>query len=167
MENLMFVEKPKYFIGYEVEKTRFHGMKTLFIRGDQTLDQVQSQISKLNSQALLHLYFGSSKTHNELWNHISFPEDVLHLLNSGFFVTVEVDAASYIDMVSWLGASVVADPNFCLNVSVSVPQWAIPSVAVKLEPMTPFKEGRGVYTFVADSSRLTTWDEYRGDKKVD
>lgn len=160
----IFENKPKFFVGNEVERTHFHGMQTLFVRGDVPVSEILDQTKTVKCD---HLYLGSSKTHNQLWENKELSEDVMTLLDRGFYVTLECDAECYKDMISFLGARVVADPNFCLNISVSLPTWALDSVALKLEPLEPFKEGSGVFTFVADSSRLTKWEEYKEDKEIE
>lgn len=162
--NDIFNKKPKFFIGTEVEKTHFHKHRTLFVRGDVSLSEILTQLKTADVD---HVYLGSSKTHNALWDNKELPEDVLALLTRGFYVTLECDAEVYKDMICFLGARVVSDPDFCLNISVSLPVWAIDSVALKLEPLEPFTDGEGVFTFVAEPSRITTWEEYNGDKEIE
>lgn len=159
----IFDKKPKFFVGSEVEKTHFHSLPTLFVRGDVGISETLTQLKTVEVD---HVYLGSSKTHSKLWDNQALPEDVKTLLDRGFYVTVECDAEVYKDMISFLGARVVSDPNFCLNISISLPVWAIDAVALKLEPLEPFNEGNGVYTFVADGSRLTYWAEYKEDKEI-
>lgn len=162
MSNI-FDSKPEFFIGQEVERTKFFGENTLFVKGDVSLSKLIQVLSSWNADySITHIYLGSSKTHaflliNEELN------SILHFLSScGYHVTIESEYSDvdwYVDLLSKYS-------NIVLNISLSMNFRLLERVSVKLEPTIPFKDGVGVYCMTPKMENFTPWSAYYEDKII-
>lgn len=160
----IFENKPEFFIGREVERTKFFGENTLFVKGDISLLKLKRVISTLieNGTILSHIYLGSSKTHALLLINEEL-ESILNFLSSaGYHVTIESeysDVDCYVDILSKYS-------NVILNISLSMDFSLLERVSVKIEPTIPFKDGKGVYCMTPKEEDFTPWSAYYEDKII-
>lgn len=72
---------PKFFIGKEIEHTKFYGMQTLFVVGIQQTAKIRELANKHN---IKHIYLGAN--HSE-FNFMQANE----LIDNGYFITIDAE----------------------------------------------------------------------------
>lgn len=159
----IFENKPDFFVGREVEKTKFFGENTLFVKGDISLLKLKRVILTCpDSESISHVYLGSSKTHSLLLVNDEL-ESILSFLNlADYHVTIETeysDVGCYVDMLSKYS-------NVMLNISLSLDVSILEQISVKIEPMKPFKDGAGIYCMTPKEEDFTPWSAYYEDKII-
>jgi hypothetical protein len=156
-----------YFIGYEVEHTVCHGMKTLFVVGTPPLDDI---LKLAKEHDIDHVYFGTSQSFNpkstsyeeyKLWDDV-----ILGCLRNDHWVTLDFDVR-HVEGI--LESSYNEYPRFVPMISVKLPyiNQLNYNATLKLDDLTWGKTNPGVWTHqLHDLMRMdkyTHWDQYTQD----
>jgi hypothetical protein len=159
-----------YFTGYEVEHTVCYGMKTLFVVGTPSLDELLSKAVEANVE---HIYFGTSQSFNpksishdeyEAWDQVIIP-----CLRNNYWVTLDFDV-KHIEGVLESGYNEYA--RFVPMISVKLPyiNQLNYNATLKLDDLTWGATNPGVWTHhlhdLMSKDTYTHWDQYTQDTSV-
>jgi hypothetical protein len=165
-----------WFIGVEVERTPFAGQETLFITRSKFLGLTKSEQPSPGAICQPHIYLCLAD--EDFWE----MPDVISLrslssvklfvglaLGAGRNVTVDVRSD---DLETMRLFSVFrrgpASIQFCLLVTVVIPEPDLLGFAIKAEPEVIFSDElpteTGVYVIDSTAMHFTGWDAYKGDK---
>jgi hypothetical protein len=162
-----------YFVGYEVEHTVCHGMKTLFVVGTPPYEEIKKVLSNENCTDIKHIYFGTSQSFNppEQTMECYEPWDLLinSFLNDGYWVTLDFD----VKHVNGILESGYCEYNrFVPMISVKMPYISLfnYNATVKIDDITWGKTNPGVWTHplnkLLDRNCYTHWDQYTQDTTI-
>jgi len=166
-------EKTKYFIGPEVEHTPAYSKKTLFVVGYQSPQEVEKYARQYKVQ---HVFLGAnhsfdveanSDVENKNWNDLA-----THLLDRGFWVTIDYQAHQHKDVLNIFSAGVWQSRLFVPLLSVRIPkiEMSSPNLTVKIDDIDFKATNPGVwcrhFTELTDSNRFTDWQDYVTDEDV-
>lgn len=161
---------PDFFLGYEVEHTPAHKLKTLFVVGLQPLREILTRANALECKAV---YFGANQSFNALddreWeNWVIMIHSVLQHPDD-FWCTLDFD-------VKFAGAMVktilVDHPNFIPMISCKIPYAAQMgyNAIVKIDDKDFEGSNPGVWCHklhnLMDPQFYTNWKKYKDDKIV-
>lgn len=159
-----------YFVGYEVEHTVCHGMKTLFVIGTPPLEEI---LTKAEENQVNHIYFGTSQsfnpkamTHGE---YQAWDEVILGCLNKDYWVTLDF-GVEHIEGV--LESSYNEYNRFVPMISVKLPyiNQLNYNATLKLDDKTWGATNPGVWAHHLQSlmtkETYTHWDQYENDSTV-
>lgn len=159
-----------YFTGEEVEHTVCHGMKTLFVVGTPTLDEI---LSKAKEHEVEQIYFGTSQSFQpeltegayEPWNEIIFG-----CLKEHYWVALDF-GVEHIEGVLEEGYSEYE--KFVPMISVKIPYISQLNynATLKIDDLTWGASNPGVWTHHLQSlltkENYTHWGQYTVDKTID
>ena len=161
-----------YFIGYEVEHTVCHGMKTLFVVGTPPLEEILQQAKR--DTDIKHIYFGTSQSFNpgnynykewEIWNN-----RIVGCLDEGYWVTLDFDV-KYAEDIHENGWN--EHRRFVPMISVKLPYIKLYNynATLKLDDNTWGSTNPGVWTHklseLMSYENYTHWDQYTQDQEID
>lgn len=162
-----------YFTGYEVEHTRCHGMKTLFVVGTPPLEEILDQLNKVGRKEINHVYFGTSQSfkpksmsHGEYepWDKI-----IIGCLRQDLWVTLDFG----IEHIEGVIESGYNEYNrFVPMISCKLPyiNQLNYNATLKLDDLTWGKTNPGVWTHqlhdLMDKDKYTHWDQYTQDTPI-
>jgi hypothetical protein len=159
----------EYFVGYEIEKTCYHGLKTLFVVGCENMSQRRNNIQALAaSNGCQHIFFGAnhSFTITDELQLMQF-EGCLTSLSHQFKISLDVGT----DMLAKAKhANLHRVPNICLQIRLVVPgaQDFNQLTQVKVDDVTFNSTNPGVWTVPLTSimvdTAFTGWSEYSNDE---
>jgi len=159
-----------YFIGYEVEHTICHGMKTLFVVGTPPVQEIQEMAIKNDCR---HIYFGTSQSFNPTaisqeqykpWDDVIVP-----FLQQGYWVTLDFDV-QHIEGV--LESSYNEYDKFVPMISVKLPyiNQLNYNATIKLDDRTWGATNPGVWTHqlqtLMNMKNYTHWEQYTQDTQL-
>ena len=156
-----FCGKPRtdFMIGIEVEHTSAYGMKTLFVQGFKTFNEIQE---KTVGQYILHIYLGANRSF-ELDNDWSLL--ISKLLNSGFRVTLDYPV-EYHNKIQ-LTERIKESAYFIPMVTVDIPNLTKFSENLIIKVDDPTAVNPGVWCMtnkdIASTGKFTAWAEYADD----
>jgi hypothetical protein len=106
-------EDVRFFIGTEVEHTKFHGLKTLFVVGYKSVDDITNLAAQ---NQIEHIFLGANHSWPSLGT-VDGPKLIKKLLAAGYKVTVDCT------FFEALGLSWHLEPhdNFCLIAQMRSP----------------------------------------------
>jgi hypothetical protein len=156
-----------YFTGYEVEHTIAYGMKTLFVVGTPTLEDI---LYKATQHEVKHVYFGTSQSFNpksiSQEEYKAWDEVILGCLKADLWVSLDF-GVEHIEGVIESGYSEYA--RFIPMISVKLPyiNQLNYNATLKLDDITWGKTNPGVWTHHLQSlmskDKFTHWDQYTQD----
>jgi len=181
-ENQDHNEDTDFFIGYEVEHTPAHQLKTLFVVGIQDVSEILRRANTLDCKAV---YFGANMSFEliETIDPVTFMVDgafeqwepwekmIKGVLNhpDGFWCTLDVD----VEHVEGLCESGLPEhPNFIPMISVKIP-YATQlgyNATIKIDDKGFEVSNPGVWCWklhdLMDHNKYTNWKKYKDDKIV-
>lgn len=174
-ENQDHNEDTDFFIGYEVEHTPAHKLKTLFVVGIQPVTEILKRANALNCKAV---YFGANMSfeleptiESEFDQWLFWADMIRGVLEhpDDFWCTLDFDV-KHVEGVCETG---LADhPNFIPMVSVKIPyanQLGYNAV-VKIDDKDFQASNPGVWCHklhdLMDHTKYTNWKKYKDDKIV-
>tara|TARA_A100001035_G_scaffold48000_1_gene34578 strand:- start:305 stop:832 length:528 start_codon:yes stop_codon:yes gene_type:complete len=160
-----------YFIGTEVEKTPAYGMKTLFIVGLQSAEQIKEHIHN----DIKHLFFGANHSFNpasqshdaDYYN--EWDNMITGFLKEGYKCSLDIplNAAEM-----FLEGGLIEYNNFIPQIRVPLPyieQWNY-NTMIKIDDKDFNKSNPGIWTHslhdLMDRSKFTDWTDYGLDKPL-
>jgi hypothetical protein len=158
-----------YFTGYEVEHTICHSMKTLFVVGTPSLEEILQQANR--DVDIKQIYFGTSQSFNpqnyddwKTWGSL-----ITGCLNEGYWVTLDFDVkyAEEIHEDGWC-----ENDRFVPMISVKIPYIKLYNynATLKIDDRTWGATNHGVWTHqlhdLMDKDKYTYWDQYTKDTPV-
>lgn len=166
-------ENTDFFIGYEVEHTPAHQLKTLFVVGIQPVSEILRRANALNCKAV---YFGANMsfgvtdkddyTHWEPWEKM-----IMEVLDhpDDFWCTLDFDV-QYVEGIA--ECTFIGHPNFIPMISVKIPyatQLGYNAV-VKIDDKDFEASNPGVWCHklhdLMDHTKYTNWKKYKDDEIV-
>ena len=164
-------EDANFFIGYEVEHTPAHELKTLFVVGIHPTKDILTRANTLNCKAI---YFGANQSFKaedtiQMGEWIEMISEVLNHPDD-FWCTLDFDV-SCVDLIT--DDPVLVDhPNFIPIISVKIPnanQLGYNAV-VKIDDIDFEATNPGVWCHklhdLMDHTKYTNWKKYKDDKIV-
>lgn len=166
-------EETKYFIGPEVEHTPAYSKKTLFVVGYQNPLEVEKLARQHKTP---HVFLGANHSFDtshrteyfdQTWNDL-----VTHLLDHGFWVTLDYQAHQHKDVLEMLSAGVWQSRLFVPLLGVRIPkvETSSPNLTIKIDDIDFRATNPGVWCLhfheVTDSNRFTDWNDYGTDEDV-
>jgi hypothetical protein len=156
-----------FFIGTEVEHSKFFGEKTLFVIEIQSDDEILKLLDKHNCT---HVYLGANMSFNpSLVKAYTFLINLL--VTCGYKVTLDFDISHYELVTSHVKIAGISTNNLALMVSVKLPEIETyaDSVYVKVDDAGFNYSNKGVWVHSARSlmaANETTWDKYTTDEVI-
>ena len=156
-----------FFVGTEVEKTATEGMRTLFVVGNKSADEIHNLAQE---NACNHIYLGA----NHSFKTITGPEEVIilqtarDLLAKDYWVTIDIPQGLVIQGLP----SLLTDKKFSLIYSVTVGDIMKMkgNVIVKIDDHDFKATNPGVWCWsvrdLITDEHFTDWDQYKGDKTL-
>ncbi len=166
-------EETTFFIGPEVEHTPAFSKKTLFVVGWQDPAQVE-QLARASKTP--HVFLGANHSFDasqrtsyfdNSWNEL-----ITHLLDRGYWVTLDYQAHQHKDVLEMLSPGVWQSRLFVPLLGVRIPkiEESNPNLTVKIDDVDFAATNRGVWCMhfreVTDSNRFTDWGDYGTDEIV-
>ena len=159
-----------YFVGYEVEHTICHGMKTLFVVGTPPVEEILEQAQ---ANECKHVYFGTSQSFNpvEVSQAEYKPWDlvIITLLEADYWVSLDFDVKHAEGI---LESGYCEFQKFVPMISVKLPyinQFNY-NATLKLDDVTWGKTNPGVWTHqlneLMTKNKYTHWDQYTQDTEL-
>ena len=152
------------FVGYEVEKTSCHGLKTYFVADDagDPLDVV----TKASGLGCEHIYLGANKYYQKAtWVDSSWINSVVaRAFKCGIQVTVDIPHSLW-----WAVSKLLLMDNLHLNISVELPNIErCPHVNIKVDDVGYSATNPGVRVFSLNDceEHFNDWDAYKEDEIV-
>lgn len=158
----------EYFVGYEIENTKFKGLKTLFVAKKPNFAEICEKSMVPN---VPHVYIGGNHFFQK---HVLFQEDLecaANLIEIGYRVTLDIPIYAYDEYLRLKKRVHFSfEEDFCLTLSVPVPHIdKHPYIHIKIDD-TGFRETNpGVWVFSIDSLPKETfndWSLYKNDGPV-
>ena len=162
-------ESVNFFTGVEVEHTPAHGLKTLFVIGVQSHDDIAENLSGCE-----HIYFGANMSFPKLrvndapqwseWEHM-----IMYFLNKNYLCTLDVDVSCVDGLVE---SGLTEYHNFIPMISVKLPylQQLGYNATIKLDDVDFNATNPGVWCHslhkLMDRSVFTDWSKYTKDETL-
>ena len=161
----------KFFTGYEVEHTICYGMKTLFVVGVQSVEEILSLASQHDVD---QIYFGTSQSFPsidindaatwQIWEHM-----IKECLDNDYWCTLDLDVAQAQGLLECV---LVEYKRFVPMISVKLPyinQFNY-NTTIKLDDRTWGATNPGVWTHhlqsLMNKESYTYWDQYTKDTEL-
>lgn len=159
----------KFFVGKEIEKTKFFGENTLFVVGNQSTNDINQTIIDYNLQnpdnKITHIYF----TANHTFETFDAFDQLFYYIEDGMNVTYECPVEKLtMDLRAKLPLNEVL--RFCLMLSVVVPRIddIIDTAVLKVDDSDTNRKNPGVWCHdlkdLTSDSKITLWSEYGQDE---
>ena len=159
----------RFFVGDEVERTKFFGLKTLFVVGDQPTQEI---IQKTAQMRLPHVFLGANMSLNQL-TFQRVREIIQELLKFNLKVTID---GGYNEINELCGTipDLVENENVCLIAQLKVPYIDLLTKAqtyIKLDDVGFRSTNDGVWVYplkdLLNQRFFTEWDSYGQDQTLD
>lgn len=143
-------KQKNFWIGLEVEG-RFKGIPTLFIRGDQSIQQIILNLDDYNF--IRHLYFGAGHQ-----SKISNFETIRYFLKDNYVITIEVLLDELNKIPNWILK------NKLVHIIVTIKN----NYFSKLKDTDSIKLdcNKNIYVISKCNMFKTSLEEYKNDKKI-
>ena len=166
----------QFFFGNEVEHTPAHGMKTLFVIGYQTIQDIEDILNTQNSYVdsskhVRHIFFGANDSYHPLTsNDIVGWENVIHtFLMRGYWCSLDIPfkyAANFNE------GGLCESHQFIPIIKVPVPYiqlWNY-NTCLKIDDKDFADTNPGVWVHrlhnIMDPQQFTDWGQYSNDKVI-
>tara|TARA_B100000214_G_scaffold355689_1_gene313698 strand:- start:1461 stop:1988 length:528 start_codon:yes stop_codon:yes gene_type:complete len=158
-----------YFIGTEIEKTPAYGLKTLFVVGLQSVEQVNEHLHA----DISHIFFGAnhsfdpaSQSHDADY-YREWDSMIMYFLEKGYKCSLDIPLNAAED---FLESTCVESNNFIPQIRVTIPyieQWNY-NTMLKIDDKGFDKSNPGIWTHslhdLMDRKKFTDWKDYGLDK---
>lgn len=158
-----------YFIGTEIEKTPAYGLKTLFVVGLQSVEQVNEHLHA----DISHIFFGAnhsfdpaSQSHDADY-YREWDSMIMSFLEKGYKCSLDIPLNAAED---FLESTCVESNNFIPQIRVAIPyieQWNY-NTMLKIDDKGFEKSNPGIWTHslhdLMDRKKFTDWKDYGLDK---
>lgn len=154
------------FIGTELENSKMKGSLTLFVVGDEPVNEI---IEHAQANLATHIYMCANKSFVPgLMGY--YYETVTKLIADGFYVTLDFPCY-YFAMVQNVFSDLLDHNNFIPMVNVELPKLeSMKNFAMRLDDIDFNKTNSGVWVVnrdtIANNNCYTPWSEYSTDKIV-
>ena len=158
-----------YFIGREIEKTPAYGLKTLFVVGLQSIENVKEHLHA----DISHIFFGAnhsfdpaSQSHDADY-YREWDSMIMYFLEKGYKCSLDIPLNAAED---FLESTCVEFNNFIPQIRVPIPyieQWNY-NTMLKIDDKGFNKSNPGIWTHslhdLMDRKKFTDWKDYGLDK---
>lgn len=153
-----------FFVGTEIEHTPAYGMKTLFVTGVQSYDDIKKYVAEHNCR---HIFFGANHSFNPTLTEVSrWDNMIIQFLKENFLCSLDIP----FNLVDEFNESELCSyNNFIPQIRVPIPYvtlWNY-NTMIKIDDIGFNKSNPGVWTHslhtLLDRSKFTRWDEYQND----
>lgn len=163
-------ENARFFIGSEVEHTPAFNKRTLFVVGEQAVEEI---IDLARKNRCTHVYMGANHSFDydsadpHYWD-----STITALLDRGFWTTLDYPAHLHAAMLTYLNAGIWQSRIFVpmLRVPIAHVDTSHPNLTVKIDDVDFAATNPGVWCLhfnqLCDSNRFTDWKDYVGDELV-
>lgn len=159
-------EKVTFFIGTEIEHTPAYGLKTLFVVGVQSVEQIA-----LNLQGCQHIFFGANHSYNPQTyeEHKAWENMITFFLSKDYLCSLDIP----INQVEEFHESGLCESdNFIPQIRVPIPYirlWNY-NTMLKIDDKDFKATNPGVWSHslhtLMDRSKFTDWNQYKNDEIV-
>ena len=158
----------EYFVGYEIENTKFKGLKTLFVAKKPNFAEICEKSMVPN---VPHVYIGGNHFFHK---HVLTLEDlecVANLIEVGYRVTLDIPISSYDEYLKLRSrVDFLDEDDFCLTISVQIPHIKKhPYIHIKVDDIDYNATNPGVWVFSIDALPKETfndWSLYKNDGPI-
>jgi hypothetical protein len=157
-----------FFVGNEVEHTPAYGMKTLFVTGIQSIEDIELQIK---NYSIRHIFFGANHSFNPQGydEHKQWEDMIMHFLNKDYLCSLDIP----INQVEEFHESGYCErDNFIPQIRVPIPYirlWNY-NTMLKIDDKDFKATNPGVWSHslhtLMDRSKFTDWSQYKNDEIV-
>lgn len=158
-----------YFIGTEIEKTPAYGLKTLFVVGLQSIENVKEHLHA----DISHIFFGAnhsfdpaSQSHDADY-YREWDSMIMYFLEKGYKCSLDIPLNAAED---FLESTCVEFNNFIPQIRIPIPyieQWNY-NTMLKIDDKGFNKSNPGIWTHslhdLMDRKKFTDWKDYGLDK---
>ena len=158
-----------FFIGTEIEKTPAYGLKTLFVVGLQSIENVKEHLHA----DISHIFFGAnhsfdpaSQSHDADY-YREWDSMITYFLEKGYKCSLDIPLNAAED---FLESTCVEFNNFIPQIRVAIPyieQWNY-NTMLKIDDKGFNKSNPGIWTHslhdLMDRKKFTDWKDYGLDK---
>lgn len=155
-----------FFIGNEVEHTPAYGMRTLFVTGVQSVDEIAKHL-----QGCKHIFFGANHSYNPQTyeEHKAWEEMIFFFLNKDYLCSLDIP----INQVEEFNDSGLCEHNnFIPQIRVPIPYiklWNY-NTMLKIDDKDFKATNPGVWSHslhtLMDRTKFTDWTQYQNDEIV-
>jgi hypothetical protein len=153
-----------FFVGKEVEKTPTEGLKTLFVVGKQSLQEIVNLAKENQCQ---HIYLGANHSFKALsdFDQVIILNTAKSLLDKEYWVTIDIPQSLKISGLQTL----LTNPKFSLIYSVTVGDIMKMkgNVVIKIDDKDFKATNPGVWCWsvrdLITDEHFTDWEQYKGD----
>ena len=165
-------ENVDFFFGDEVERTPAFGMRTLFVVGIQSSDNIASNLTRPGfSNRPKHIFFGANHSFDpqtpEEWR--EWESMITYFLERGYLCTLDIPISA---VEQFNDGPLCEYRNFIPQIRVSVPYtklWNY-NTMLKIDDKDFDATNPGVWCHSLHSlmsrETFTSWDDYKGDSKL-
>lgn len=164
--------KVTMFTGEEVEHSPAHGLRTLFIVGLQTTEDIDEILSN-TSPTIEHIYFGANMSfdlaNNDADGWRAWEDLIGYFLDKGYLCTLDITADR---LPGLLDGGLCEHSRFIPMISVRLPYTRLLNynTTIKIDDLGFDKTNPGVWCWrlgdLMDTQRFTPWHHYRKDQPV-
>ena len=154
-------ENITFYIGTEIEHTRAHGLKTLFVVGLQDVKIIEQHAKTYECS---HIFFGASWSFDGK-NLTEWRDMLEYFLRNSYLVTLDVKSR-FIQECYLL--NLISHEKFIPQICVAIPnvkRWG--NAYIKIDDFDFRASNEGVWTHPLQSlltdDVMTMWDEYKND----
>ena len=174
--NTGVAENIKFFLGKEVEKTPAYGMKTLFVTGLQTIEEIEKMLNDPFTnikEPVKHIFFGANHSFDPKFNDYddwdAWEKMITHFLENDYWCSLDIP----LNAVEEFNDGGLNDyHNFIPQIMVPVPYiklWNY-NTMIKIDDKDFKATNPGVWTHslheLKDKSKFTDWSEYKNDTVI-
>jgi len=160
----------KFFTGVEVEKSPAFGLRTLFVVGVQSIEQIRQNLTP----DIEHIYFGANMSFTEVQAHDfqawrQWEQMVDYFLDQGYLCTLDIP---YSCVEGLLESLLVEHYNFIPMISVKLPylQQLGYNATIKLDDKGFAATNPGVWCHrlhdLLNKDNFTNWNQYKKDSII-
>lgn len=153
-----------FYCGPEVNHTAANGLKTLFVSGFRSTQQI-IELSNFNTCKAIHLGVNGTFQKNK-----NLASQLPMLLETGLKVTLEYPLDAHGFVLEMLPAEVLNHPNFIplINCEIERIDLTNKNLAVKFDDIEFGGKNRGVWTLpvgeIMDSNRFASWEDHGNEE---
>jgi hypothetical protein len=155
-----------FFIGNEVEHTPAFGMRTLFVTGVQSYEDIAA-----NLQGCEHIFFGANHSYNPEGNleHQRWESMIRYFLDKGYLCSLDIPMSQ---VEEFNDSGLCESDNFIPQIRVPIPYirlWNY-NTMLKIDDKDFKATNPGVWSHslhtLMDRSKFTDWAQYKNDEAL-
>ena len=155
-----------YFIGNEVEHTPAYGMRTLFVTGLQSTEEIAKHL-----QGCQHIFFGANHSYNPHTpeEHYAWEEMIMFFLDKDYLCSLDIPM-NQVEEFNEGGLN--ERDNFIPQIRVPIPYirlWNY-NTMLKIDDRDFKATNPGVWSHslhtLMDRSKFTDWSQYKNDEII-